>query len=106
MNELTDETHAHILNAYVSRLTLNQIEQLAQDARDCAHAAMNLGQRSQLAAQESMEQNIQKAISHMLKHDKGIVEKMMREHIERNNFQGRQKDSEPSHSGLSGRHRG
>ena len=70
--------HAYILNAYVSRLTLGDLENLLTHARKCTHAAMNLNNSASNDASAALFGVVAQAVENLIEHDRvwinGIIE--------------------------------
>lgn len=77
-SNLGSGAHARILYAYLSRLSVADINQIASDAMDWHHASLNLGMGSQIKAQEEMMLSVNSAVGRMIDHDKGLVEETIR----------------------------
>lgn len=73
--------HSEILNAYISRLTLADLENLAKQSRACTHAAMNLGNSAQIEAQAGLYAAVCNAVDNLIRHDKEIISKIVNSSI-------------------------
>lgn len=73
MNDKTIEMHQNILMAYISRLTLGDIQDMHDKKIDCTYAGMNLGNRSQIDAHERLYASVCRAIGNMVSHDKELI---------------------------------
>jgi len=71
--------HKRILNAYLSRLSTKQLENILNADKECLQAAMNYGNRAQLDAQVNFYDVVCKAVDSMIEHDLSIVESVLNE---------------------------
>jgi len=71
--------HKRILNAYLSRLSTKQLENILNADKKCLQAAMNYGNRAQLDAQVNFYDVVCKAVDSMIEHDLSIVESVLNE---------------------------
>jgi hypothetical protein len=71
--------HKRILNAYLSRLSTKQLENILNADKECLQAAMNYGNRAQLDAQVNFYDVVCKAVDSMIEHDLSIVESILNE---------------------------
>jgi len=74
MDDKTIEMHQNILMAYISRLTLADIQDMHDKKIDCTYAGMNLGNRSQIDAHAGLYASVCRAIENMVRHDKELIE--------------------------------
>jgi hypothetical protein len=73
MDDKTIEMHRTILMAYISRLTLADIQDMHHKAKDCTYAGMNLGNQAQINAHASLYASVCRAIGNMTRHDKELI---------------------------------
>jgi hypothetical protein len=73
MDDKTIEMHKTILMAYMSRLTLADIQDMQHKAKDCTYAGMNLGNQAQINARASLYASVCRAIENMTGHDKELI---------------------------------
>lgn len=75
--------HAKILESYISRMTLNDIETILRASRECKHQALNGNSNSQLDAAGALFSTIQITLGEMLTHDRDNIAKVINSVIER-----------------------
>jgi hypothetical protein len=73
MDDKTIEMHRTILMAYMSRLTLGDIQDMHDKAKECTYAGMNLSNRSQIDARAGLYASVCRAIGNMCRHDKELI---------------------------------
>lgn len=73
--------HTRILNAYLARLTVKDLEKIVQANNDWQHSALNHGNNTQLKAQENLMAAISHAISNVIQHDIINIEKIISEEV-------------------------
>lgn len=73
--------HSVILNAYISRLTLGDLDNLLKQSRACTYAAMNLGNSSQIEAQAGLYAAVCTAVDNLIRHDQEIISKIVNESV-------------------------
>jgi hypothetical protein len=73
MDDKSIEMHRTILMAYISRLTLADIQDMQHRAKDCTYAGMNLGNQAQINARAALYASVCRAIGNMCKHDKELI---------------------------------
>ena len=66
--------HARILNAYLSRMTLADLENITQASNRWTHAAMNYSSSQQLQAQAGFYAAVCNSINNLIAHDISHVE--------------------------------
>ena len=66
--------HARILNAYLSRMTLADMQNLMQAKERCIHAAMNYSNSQQLQAQAGFYGAVCNSVNNLIAHDLNYVE--------------------------------
>lgn len=71
---MTNLQHAKILQLYLDRLTLSDLQRIIHAKSRSLDAAMNLGSRAQAIYAEDEEQTIQSAVSSMLPTDIARIE--------------------------------
>lgn len=69
--------HVEILSAYLSRLTLADIDNIAKTNRAWTHAAMNYGNNAQDSARASHYAAVCNAINNLLPHDRDNIAKLI-----------------------------
>ena len=77
MDDKTIEMHQNILMAYISRLTLADIQDMHDKKTDCTYAGMNLGNRSQIDAHAALYASVCRTINNMIKHDLALIESVI-----------------------------
>lgn len=70
---MTDEQHAKILYAYLTRLSSDDLMRIVESQKDAHYASMNLGTSSQLKAQEASFEAVQAVIGGLLTTDKEVL---------------------------------
>ena len=73
--------HKRILNAYLSRLSTKQLENILNADKQCWHAQLNYGNSGQLKAQADFYTVVSKAVDSMLEHDLDYVVKVINEEV-------------------------
>lgn len=73
------EQHARILNAYLSRLSLADIEDIFRTQKEAWHASINLSLSSQIKMQETAAIAITTAMEKMIEHDKDNIQRIIKE---------------------------
>jgi hypothetical protein len=71
--------HKRILNAYLSRLSTKQLENILNADIQCLHAQANDGNSAQLEAQVNFYDVVCKAVDSLIEHDLSIVESILNE---------------------------
>ncbi len=71
--------HARILNAYLSRLTLADIDAINAANRTWAYAAMNQNNSSLLECRAGFYAAIANAVNNLIQHDIGYIEQVISE---------------------------
>lgn len=66
--------HAKILTAYLSRLTLADVDVIQAANRTWTHAALNYGNNAQDTAQQEFNEAVFNAVAKMLPHDRARIE--------------------------------
>lgn len=69
--------HARVLDAYLARLPLAQLDRLREAQQDRASAGLHLGGRSQIEAHATAEQVATAAIESMSSHDRELLDKLI-----------------------------
>jgi hypothetical protein len=77
MDDKTIEMHRTILMAYMSRLTLADIQDMHHRAKDCTYAGMNLGNQAQINAHAALYASVCRAIGNMIRHDKELINQII-----------------------------
>ena len=75
--------HAEILSAYLCRLTLADIDNIARTNRAWTHAAMNYGNSAQDSARAAHYDAVCNAINNLLPHDRDNISKVIQQVMER-----------------------
>ncbi len=73
MDDKTIEMHRTILMAYISRLSLADIQDMHDKAKECTYAGMNLGNQAQINAHAALYASVCRAIGNMCRHDKELI---------------------------------
>jgi len=71
--------HVRILNAYLSRLTTGDIENIVKQNNVCDQEMLNGNNNSQLAARAGMYAAISQSIENLIRHDKLLIESILRD---------------------------
>jgi hypothetical protein len=71
--------HKRILNAYLSRLSTKQLENILNADKQCLQAQANYGNSAQLEAQVNFYDVVCKAVDSLIEHDLSIVESILGE---------------------------
>lgn len=71
---MNNEQHALVLNAYLSRLTLADIENVLKAQNQAWHNSLNYGLSAQVESQKKACMAIYLALSAMLDSDKKLIE--------------------------------
>jgi hypothetical protein len=71
---ITKIDHARILNAYLSRMTLADMQNLMQANERWTHAAMNYSNNQQLQAQAGFYAAVCNSVNNLIAHDLNHVE--------------------------------
>lgn len=66
--------HARILNAYLSRMTLADLENISEASKRWTHAAMNYSSSQQLQAQAGFYAAVCNSVNNLIAHDLHHVE--------------------------------
>jgi hypothetical protein len=74
--------HAHILNAYLSRVTHKDLQRILDADAECWRAQANYGTNEQLRVQENFRVVVFDTINNMLAHDKEIITKIVKEVVQ------------------------
>ncbi len=69
--------HAKILNAYLSRFTINDLEGILQAKYACVHSQQNYGNSNQLTSQDRFFDAVTHAINNLIKHDINLIENVI-----------------------------
>lgn len=69
--------HTKILNAYLSRFTLKDIEEILKAKNSCMHRMLNEGMNSQLIGADRFEKTVTQAINNLIQHDLNLIEKVI-----------------------------
>lgn len=69
--------HAHILHAYLARMSDEQLAKVILHAHAASHAGMNGSTGSQIAAHNQMRQTCQSIIESMIPHDRQCIENII-----------------------------
>ena len=73
--------HAHILHAYLARMTEEQLAKAIIHVQMCAQAGMNGSTGSQVAAHNHTRQFCQAIVESMIPHDRQCIENIIRTEI-------------------------
>jgi len=71
--------HKRILNAYLSRLSTQQLENILNADKQCWYAQANYGNSAQLEAQVNFYDVVCKAVDSLIEHDVSIIESILGE---------------------------
>jgi hypothetical protein len=75
--------HQRILNAYLSRLTYADLENLVKHNLICLNAQLNGNNNAQLDAQAGFNAAVYGAIDNLSKHDQNLIENIINNELER-----------------------
>jgi len=78
--------HARILNAYLARMTLSDLENIMQASKRWTHAAMNYSNSQQIQAQAGFYAAVCNSVNNLIAHDISHIELVIDEEVE-NNYQ-------------------
>ena len=73
--------HTRILNAYLSRLTENNLFEIIAAKNNWKHASLNLGNTAQLIAQAEFYNTVSKSIESMMQHDLSIIDNVITDEV-------------------------
>jgi hypothetical protein len=74
---MNNNQHTRILGAYLSRLTLKDINQIKDAIENATFAQLNLNNRAQAEAQNMIHNTTCEIIHNMLQHDKNTIEQII-----------------------------
>ena len=74
---MINESHAVILEAYVARLSISDLERIIEARKEGARAALNQGNRAQLAAMENTSKVVASSVSNMIEWDRDIIARVV-----------------------------
>ena len=69
--------HAHILNAYLIRLTRADLENILHQEKQWTHAMLNQGLHAQIQCQAGFYGAVANAVNNLLKNDVALIEKVL-----------------------------
>ena len=70
---MNDNQLSDVLNAFISRFSLNDIFQIDRAVNNSWHVHLNNGNRGQIEAQKTEREVINAVIKRMLPHDKQLI---------------------------------
>ena len=70
---MDDYNHVQILNAYISRLTLADINNISDHMGRCVNAQLNNSNSTQLKEQARLYAAVCNSINNLIKHDKALI---------------------------------
>ena len=70
---MNDYNHVQILNAYISRLTLADINDISAHMERCVNAQLNNSNSTQLKEQAGLYAAVCNSINNLIKHDKALI---------------------------------
>jgi hypothetical protein len=70
---MNDYNHVQILNAYISRLTLADINNISKHIERCVNAQLNNSNSTQLKEQAGLYAAVCNTINNLIKHDKALI---------------------------------
>jgi hypothetical protein len=70
---MNDYNHVQILNAYISRLTLADINNIGKHVERCVNAQLNNSNSTQLKEQAGLYAAVCNTINNLIKHDKALI---------------------------------
>lgn len=71
------DNHTAIFNAYLSRLSVNDIDQLHKMINEVWRATVNSGTRTQLKVQQEQKELVKHIIGNFLLHDLSLIEEIV-----------------------------
>ncbi len=74
---MTDNQLSDVLNAFISRFSLNDIFQIDSAVNNSWHVHLNNGNRGQIEAQKAEREVINAVIKKMLPHDKQLISEVI-----------------------------
>jgi len=84
---MSTKDHAAVFNAYLSRLSLNDIEAIHSAIKKSWHASFNLGMSSQIDAQNKERKTVEDILENrFLSHDLVLVESIIKDRMKKNDL--------------------
>lgn len=74
---MNDNQLSDVLNAFISRFSLNDIFQIDRAVNNSCHVHLNNGNRGQIEAQKAEREVINAVIKRMLPHDKQLISEVI-----------------------------
>ena len=78
---MDDYNHVQILNAYISRLTLADINNISEHVSRCVHAQLNNSTPTQLKEQAGLYAAVCNSINNLIRHDKNLINTIVNANI-------------------------
>jgi hypothetical protein len=78
---MTDDNHVQILSAYISRLTLADINNISEHVKRCIHAQLNNSTPTQLNEQAGLYAAVCNSVNNLIKHDKSLINQVINQNI-------------------------
>jgi hypothetical protein len=78
---MNNNQHTRILNAYISRLTLNDINNIKEAIEKATYAQMHLNNNAQQMEQNNIHNTTCEIIHNMLQHDKNIIAQIINNNL-------------------------
>lgn len=74
---MINEAHVLILDAYIARLTISDLEKIVEAKKASAQAALNYGNRAQLEAMANRTQVVRDSMGNMIQWDRDIISRVV-----------------------------
>jgi hypothetical protein len=78
---MDDYNHVQILNAYISRLTLSDINNIGEHVERCVNAQLNNSTPTQLKEQAGLYAAVCNTVNNLIKHDKNLINTIVNANI-------------------------
>jgi len=74
---MDDYNHVQILSAYISRLSLADINNIGEHVERCVHAQLNNSTSTQLQEQAGLYAAVCNSINNLIKHDRNLINEVI-----------------------------
>jgi hypothetical protein len=74
---MDDYNHVQILSAYISRLSLADINNIEEHVERCVHAQLNNSTPTQLQEQAGLYAAVCNSINNLIKHDRNLINEVI-----------------------------
>jgi hypothetical protein len=71
--------HAKILDLYLSRISIADLEKIVEAKKECARAALNQGNSAQLVAHGTRAVAVTEAVEHLIEWDRDIITRRVKD---------------------------